>query len=440
MLHRLQEFISNLSWLQGREWLLTAGPAALLVLVAFLFTLRFVEPGPPKVVVISTGGETGAYHAFGKRYAEILARSSVRLEVRSSAGSVENLARLRDQASGVSIALLQGGIGNAQEAPNVNSVGRVFHEPLWVFYRGETIDRLGLLKGKRIAVGAEGSGTRVLSMALLAANAISQTTATLSPLTAQPAVDAMMAGQIDAVFLALAPQAPLIQTLLRSRDIKLMSFSQAEAYTKIFPYLARLTLPQGVIDLVANIPAQDMVLVAPTAALVVRGDLHPAIVALLAEAAQEVHGKIGLFNKAGEFPSQTDPDFEMDGDALLFYKSGPTFWKRFLPFWLANFAERLVVLLVPVLTVLLPLSKAVPAIYRWRIRQRLLQRYRQMKDIEARVAELPRDASTIAIRAELDQLEEAVAATRVPIQFSEQYYDLRDHLDQVRQRLAARPV
>ena len=438
MSEKMRAVFGNLSWVQGREWLLTAGPAALLVLGAFVLTMRFVEPGPPKAVTITTGGPTGAYYAFGKRYSEILARSGIELKVLASAGSVENVARLKDPASGVSVALLQGGIGNTQEAPMTNSVGRVFHEPLWVFYRGDTIDKLGQLKGKRIAVGAEGSGTRVLSVALLKANDITETGATLSPLTAQPAVDAMMAGQLDAVFLALAPQAPLIQQLLRSRDIKLMNFSQGDAYAKIFPYLAKLTLPQGVIDLVANIPEQDVVLVAATAALVVRDDLHPAIVALLAEAAQEVHGKMSLFGRAGEFPSTTDPDFEMDQDALRFYKSGPTFWKRFLPFWLANLAERLVVLLVPLLTVLLPLSKVVPAVYRWRIRQRMLLRYRQMKELDVRIAELPRGASSTALRAELDELEQAVAATRVPIQFSDQYYDLRGHLDDMRQRLMTR--
>ena len=429
---------SKLSWMQGREWLLTAGPAVLLVLAAFALTLRFTDPGPPKIVAMTTGGETGAYYAFGKRYAEILARSGVKLDVRSSAGSVENLVRLKDQSSGVGIALLQGGIGNSKDTPGVNSLGRVFHEPLWVFYRGDTIDKLGQLKGKRIAVGAEGSGTRVLAMALLQANEISEGTAVLSPLTAQPAADALKAGLLDAVFLALAPQAPLIQQLLRSSDFKLMNFSQADAYAKLYPYLAKLTLPQGVIDLVANIPAQDVTLVAPTAVLVAREDVHPAIVALLAEAAQDVHGKVSLFAKPGEFPTATDPDFNMDADALRFYKSGPTFWKRIFPFWIANLVERLVVFLVPLLTILLPLSKAVPALYRWRVRQRMLVRYKQMKGIEARVADLPIGASTAGVVSELDALEEAVSRMPVPTQFSEQYYDLRSHLTHVRQRLAAR--
>ena len=429
---------SRPSWMQGREWILTVVPGGLLIIAAFAFTLRFVEPGPPKVVKISTGGENGAYYAFGKRYADILARSGVKLEVMSSAGSVENLARLRDPGTGVGIALLQGGIGSSKVAPGVSSVGRVFHEPLWIFYRGEPIDRLSQLKGKRIAVGADGSGNRVLAAALLEANDVTEATATLSPLSSQPAVDALNAGQIDAVFLALAPQAPLVQTLLRSPDIKLMSVTQADAYSKIFPFLAKLTLPQGVIDLVANIPARDVTLMAPTAALVVREDVHPAIVALLAEAAQEVHGKMSLFSKAGEFPSLNDPDFDMDQDAVRFYKSGPTFWKRFLPFWLANMAERMVVFLVPLLTILFPLSKALPAIYRWRIRQRLLARYKQMKDIELRLAELPQGANPSALLSETDALSETVARMPVPIQFSEQFYDLRDHLDQVRARLAAR--
>ena len=437
MLQPLRNMLASNSLVQGREWLLAAGPAALLILAAFWLALRFVPPAPPKVVTITTGGEAGAYYAFGKRYAEILKqRFGVDLQVRASAGSVENLRRLADPGSGVSIALLQGGIGNAQEAPDLVSIGRVFHEPLWVFYRGPDMDRLSALQGKRIAVGPEGSGTRVLAAKLLNASGVAEPASRFSPLTAKPAVDAMLAGQLDAVVLALAPQAPLIQELLRLKEVKLMSFAQGDAYTKVYPYLAKLTLPQGVFDLAANVPDRDVSLIGPQAALVVRKDLHPAIVALLAEAAQEVHGKAGLFNKAGEFPSQYDPDFEMDGDALRFYKSGPTFWKRVLPYALANFVERTQVLLVPLLTVLLPLMKAVPWLYRYRIRRRVLYWYRQLKDLEEKVAGLPRGADTTALRSEVERIDQAISLVPAPIAFAEQFYNLRTHVDLVRQRLA----
>jgi TRAP-type uncharacterized transport system substrate-binding protein len=363
----------------------------------------------------------------------------VKLDVRTSAGSIENLDRLQNAAAGVSIALLQGGIGNSEVAPGLVSIGRVFHEPLWIFYRGARMERLAELGGKRLAVGIEGSGTRALVNDILKAGQITSGSATLVPVTGQAAVDALKKGDLDVVFLALAPQAPLIQDLVRDKDIKLMSLVQAEAMTKVFPYLAQLTIPQGVFDLARNIPDHDITLVAPKAALVVQNTLHPAIIALLAEAAQEAHGKASLFAKAGEFPTLTDPEFDMDPDALRYYKSGPTFWKRILPFWVANLVERAIVFLVPLLTVLIPLVKILPAIYKWRFRQRLLHWYARLKEVEEDVATVlpgPEAQNAAAtLHTKLDNIDDAVGKLPVPIQFAEQFYQLRNHLDLVRERL-----
>ena len=333
---------------------------------------------------------------------------------------------------------MQGGIANTQTAPEVVSIGRVFYEPLWVFYRGPDAERLTEFKGKRLAVGPEGSGTRALAMDLLKANGIAADNSTLAPLTGQPAVDALKAGQIDAVFLAVAAQAPMVQGLLRDRDVKLMSFTNADAYTKLYPYLARLDLPQGVFDLVANVPSRPVTLIGPQAAIVVRNDLHPAIVALLSEAAQEVHGKVGLFNKAGEFPTQHDPEYEMDQDATRYYKSGPTFWKRVLPFHIANLVERLIVLLVPLATVMIPLAKAVPWLFKYRIRRRIHFWYKELQGLETRLAELPAGASTAEVAQDLDEADDAIRSIPSPVQFAEQFYNLRAHVDLVRQRIALR--
>jgi TRAP transporter TAXI family solute receptor len=429
----------KVSFVRSREWFVTLVPATILILIGLLFVMRFVEPGPPKRVVMATGSTAGAYYEFGQRFAQVLARSGVKLEVRPSKGSLDNLRLLEDEHSGVSIGLLQGGISNATQSPGLVSIGRMFHEPLWIFYRGSTtIDRLSQLKGKRIAVGPEGSGTRALAVKLLEANDVNEQTAKLSDLTTQDAVDAMAANQLDAIFLTISPQASLIQSLLRRADFRLVSLTQAEAYTKKFPFLAHLTLPQGVFDLVANVPSHDINLIGPRAALVVRSDLHPAIVALLAEAAQEIHGRSGLLNKANEFPTLTDPEFEMNPDALRYYKSGPTFWKRILPFWLANLAERLVILLLPVLTVVIPLSKAVPFLYRFRYRQRLHYWYKRLREVEIDLSSLTKGDDASALHAELDQIDEAVSNVPVPLQFAEQFYDLRSNIDLVRQRLQTR--
>ena len=431
------EFVANPSLAQGRELLMTLGPALVLVLLAVLLAMRFMPPPPPKEVSITTGGEGGGYHGFGLRYADVLKRSGVKLNVLPSAGSIENLDRLKSPNEKIAIGLLQGGIGNTEVAPDLRSLGRVFYEPLWVFYRGPTLAMLHELEGKRIAIGAPGSGTRALAEALLTASRVTASSASWLPLTGQPAVDALKKGDVDAVFLALSVQAPLIQELMRTEGVRLMSFAQADALIRLFPYLARVTLAQGVIDLKANIPPQDVALVAPQAALVVRTSLHPAVIALLAEAAQEIHGKGTVFAAPGSFPTQADPEFEMDPDALRYYKTGPTFWKRILPYWLANLVERAIVFLVPLLTLMIPMMKIAPAVYRWRFRQRLHHWYGRLKEVEGRVATIGQATAGEAtlLHVELDEIDDSVSRLPVPLQFAEQFYNMRTHLDLVRQRL-----
>ncbi|MEQ1714182.1 MAG: TAXI family TRAP transporter solute-binding subunit, partial [Hyphomicrobium sp.] len=308
---------------QLRELLLVIGPAVLLCLGAFWLAFQFVEPAPPKVIKMSTGGESGAYFRFGNRYAELMKAQGVRIEVVPSAGAIENAKRLDDPASGFKLGLLQGGIANSEGSPDLVSLGRVFLEPLWIFYRGEAVrTRLGELRGLRLAVGGEGGGTRALAETLLKANQVTAANATLLPLAGQTAVDALLAGEVDAIFLAFAPEAPIIQNLLRNRAVRLMNMAQAEAYTRIFPYLSRVVLPRGVVDLDNDIPVEDVSLVAAQAALVARKDLHPALAELMVDVVQTVHGKGGLFHRIGDFPKGQDPEFPMSDDAERIYKNG----------------------------------------------------------------------------------------------------------------------
>lgn len=423
-----------------RETALVAGPALALVVGAFYIATRFVEPAPPKKIVMTTGAETGAYHAFGKRYAEALAKSGVRVELVTSAGSVENLSRLRaDAGSGAvraDVGLMQGGIADPASAQDLMSLGRLFPEPLWVFYRGQPgLTNLADLAGARIAIGAEGSGTARLAKVLLDKSGIKGPDSTFLPLGAGPGADALAAGQIDVLFAALAPEAPLIQKLLRNRDIEVMSFGLADAYTRIFPYLTRVVLPKGVVDIADLVPRNDVVLVAPQAALVARKNLHPAIVGLLVDAAIEIHGQGSLFYRLGDYPRSQDPEFAMSEDAEHFYKSGKPFFRRFLPFWLATFIERLLLMAVPIATVLIPLFKIVPRLYEWRIKSRLLHWYAQLKELELRVNHQDGNEGIGALKAEVDRIERGVNQVPVPFRYSDRYFELRSAVDLVRKRI-----
>ena len=421
------------------EALMFVGPALIAVGFAFWFAYQFVEPAPPRSVNITTGSETGAYYAFARRYAEILAKSDIRLEVKASAGSLSNLELLRNPESGISVALLQGGISDHEKDPGLVSLGRVFLEPVWVFYRGiEPIDRLAQLKGKRIAIGGDGSGTQALARELLAKNAIDENTAVLLPIGGEKAAEALRDNTADAIFLVLSPQAKLVESLLRNPEIRLMYFKQAEAYIRLFPFLSKVTLPAGVIDLSAQIPSQDVELLAAQAALVARSDVHPAIVGLLVEAAKQVHGSGGIFQRVEEFPKAHDPEYPMHDDAERLYKQGPPFLQRFLPFWLANFIERSLIMIVPIATILLPLFKIVPWVYEWRIRRRILFWYGELKRLEKAVldeSQVEKDKYT----REILRIEDAVSRIPVPLHYSDRLYELRSAVDLVRQRIKGLP-
>lgn len=430
--------LRDISAAEFRELAKIIAPVVLMVLAGLWFASRFVEPAPPKRIAIATADPTGSYYAIGKRYAAILKQSGITLDVVATAGSNDNVKRLLDPNAGVQVALLQGGTTNATENPGIVSLGRLYLEPTWIFYHGEaTIDRLVDIKGKRVIVGAEGSGTRALALKLLEANGITAANTTLLTLSGAAAVEALSTNAADVAFFTSAASAPQIQTLLRMPDLKIMSLANAEAYTRNFPYLSRIVLPKGVIDLVTNVPPIDIEMVAPAAVLVAREDLHPALVTLLAEAAKTVHASAGLFNRAGEFPKAQDPEFDLSPDAERAYKTGPNWLNRTLPFWLATFIERMIVLAVPLAGVLLPLSKAVPAFYKWRVRRRLLYWYGRLKALEGVIDDAPSRETLSEYRDEFAMIDRAVCNIPIPLGFSDQYYSLRSAIDVVRQRVAS---
>lgn len=420
-----------------RDVLMILLPAIALVAMAFWIASQFIKPAPPSRITISTGNETGAYHRFGEEYKSILADSGITVDLQTSAGSVENLERLASAKSGTDLALVQGGVGDAESLTNVVSLGRMFMEPVWVFYRApEVIDRLTQLKGKRIAVGPEGSGTRQLAVALLQPNGVTAKASTFEALGGQQAANCLLEASCDAIILVASPQSQIVRALLQNDSVQLMSFAQAEAMTRIFPFLSHVVLPEGVIDFVANVPKQDTHLVAAQAALVARDDIHPAIVGLLVQAARKVHRPGGLFQKIAEFPKETDPEYPISDAAEIAYNSGVPFLQRLLPFWLAIFLERMIVLLVPIATILLPLFKLGPWLYEWRVRRRLLYWYGELKDLERRIKADPGRRELPQHLEDVDKIDHEVSEISVPLTFSDQFYELRAAIDLVHQRLA----
>lgn len=421
---------------QGRDIWAAILPAAVILATVVWIAYQFVEPGPPKRIVMTGGSEGGAYEGYAQRYKELLAEDRIDLVLLPSAGSVENLKRLMDGSSGVSVGFVQGGIAKEGDDDELMSLAGLYHEPLWVFYRGErTVDQIAQLRGRRIAIGPEGSGTRPLALGVLALAGIDANNTRLLDLSADDAAGALSNGGIDAAMLVADTDSPVVSRLLHDRRLKLMSFAQAEAVTRHLHYLSHVVLPEGGIDFAANLPARDVHLVAPTANLVVRDDIHPALISLLMGAATEIHGGAGLLRKAGEFPSEKGVDLAMSVDAERYLKSGPPFLQRHLPFWLAVFIDRMVVMLLPVLAILIPLVRFTPTVYAWRIKSRIYRWYGKLKVLEIDMESAKTAAEAGALRERLEAIERSVSHIPTPLAFSEYLYNLRSHVELVRARL-----
>ncbi len=416
-------------------------PITLLVVGGFLLTWQFVDPAPPNNITIATGMADGSLAAYGERYKAILARSGITLEVRHTAGARENIELLSDPKSGVALAFVQGGIGDPFGAPDLRSVASLFYEPVWVLARGAAAARrLTALKGRRIAIGVKGSGTRVLAKTLLTATDIDDENTTLLSLGGEAAAAALADGRVDAAFFVSAVLPARLRALIKRPDIHLLDFAQADAYQRRYQYLSKINLPQGVLDLSANLPATDMTLVAPTGALVVRNDLHPALIDLFLGAAIEIHRSGNLTTPFGLFPSPKFVDFPLDSDAERFLESGPTFLRRMLPFGAAILVERLVIMLLPLLTLMIPLFKIAPPAYRWGIRRKVYRWYKELKRIEQDWQAKGAGSETATIVARLDTIQDQVGHVRIPLSYAEHLYHLRLHIGFVRQLVTGEPV
>jgi TRAP-type uncharacterized transport system substrate-binding protein len=360
---------------------------------------------------------------FGFR--EILARSNIELELRETGGAVENVKLLQDPKSGVQIALVVGGVSDGKHAPGLLSLGTVYNNPYWIFYSSnEPFERLSQLIGKRIAVGPVGSGTRAAAEKILGLAGVNHESATLLPFGGSAAVEAMNDGKVDAVWIFGAPDSTAVHSLLHNPNVRIMGFQTAEAFTRIFPELARLVLPQGVVDIYQNIPPNDVPLIGSATKVLVRSDLHPEIVQLLLQTMVEAHGGANVFQRAGEFPNSTDVEYPVAPAAIDFYKSGPSFMQRHLPLWLSVHAQRAIAVLVTAIALGLPMFRFLPMAYNWITRRRLFYWYAQLKKLEAS-------------QAEIERIEEAVSHIQFPLTFSDQLYNLRSHIDIVRRKITS---
>jgi hypothetical protein len=422
----------------SRWQILKTSAAAVLAVGTISLLLIYFIPAPPSTVTMGTGRKGTTFEYFGQRYRDIFARSHVELKLRETDGAVDNIELLKDPNSGVQIGFVFGGISDGEPAPGVLSLGTVYTNPFWIFYSSdEPLDRLSQLKGKRIAVGPAGSGTHVSAERLLGGSGVDSTTATLLPFGGAAAVEALNESKVDVVWTAGPPDAPTVRSLLRNPKVRLMSFPIADAFTRVFPDLVRLVLPQGVMDL-DSIPPNDVVLIGTTTKVLVRNDLHPQIVQLLLQTMVEAHGGANIFQRVGEFPNAVDSEYPVAPAASDFYKSGPSLTQRYLPLWLSVHAQRAIAVLVAGLAIGLPTFRFLPVFYQWVMRRRLMYWYAKLKALEASFDTNANAISLPGTKIEIERIEDAVSHIQFPLTFTDQLYNLRSHIDIVRRKVASR--
>ena len=422
-----------------RDLVAAAGPTILVIAALCALAYLLVDPTPPRQVTLGTGQENSAYEELGKKYAESMARQGIKVTLVRSLGSQENLQRLNQGQ--VDIAFVQSGSTSEAEAQRAGlvSLGSLFTEPVWLFLRqGVKVSKLSDLKGLKINLGPEGTGVPKLFRQVLELNGVDATELTIGALENTPGTVELLEGRIDGLVFSSGPDSLMVQMLLQTPGIRLFDFAQAEAYSRRMPFVTPVVLPRGIVDVGRDIPAQDYHLIAPTATLVARADLHPALIDLFVQSASIIHGGTGWFQQQGQFPSARYTEIPVAREASKFYKDGPPLLQRYMTFWLANFFDRMWVVVVALAALLLPLSKIVPPLYVWRIRSRVYRWYGQLRtveqELEAATAE-GREEVCVGLLKRLDEIEELVNQISIPLAFADGLYGLRSHINFVRTRV-----
>ncbi|MEA1921514.1 MAG: TAXI family TRAP transporter solute-binding subunit [Pseudomonadota bacterium] len=406
-----------------------------IVLLGFVVTYQFIEPAPPSKLILAAGAPGGAYLEFAKEYQTLLAEDGISLEILETSGSMDNLSLL---AGGkVDAALMQSGIASPRKYPELLGLGSLYFEPLWVFTRqGFNFTEMSQINGKKVVLGSEGSGTRKVVLQLFKDNGIEVANLAEVKLTGMSAVEALQQGSVDFLFLVSAVSSPMVISLLDSAQLSLINFVRADAYARRHNFLSKVILPQGVVNLEKNIPAQDVMLVAPAATLVVRESLHPALAGLLTQVIAQVHGKGSLLNSyRGQFPSAEYLDFPLSDDADRFYRLGVPFMQRYLPFWIAIQFDRMKLLLLPLLALFIPLLKILPLTYRWRMRSRIYRWYDTLQTLDYEVRCEPSRSAIEAFFVRINEIEEEVRQISVPLPYAAELYGLRHHIDLLRRQI-----
>lgn len=419
-----------------KEYLRIFGLGFLVLVAGFVLAFQFVKPSPPKSISIATGSASGAYFAYAQRYKALLAEQGITLNIVSTEGSIDNIQRL--QSGDVDLAFVQSGTGQAyKNSENIVALGSVYYEPLWLFMPSQQVlFKTSDLLGKRIAIGTEGSGTRALAKIVLENNGITEDNASLLGIDTDAAASALLNDELDYIFMVSSVESSLVKQLLLETSLMPFDFERAKAYTRRYRFLSATELPQGVIDFQRDIPATDVDLLSAAATVVAKDTVHPALVALLMQIFDKVHGEGGILEEPGQFPSEHYVDFPLDDSAQRYFDYGPPLLQRYLPFWIAVLVNQLKVFLIPLIALMIPLIRVLPILYRWRIRSRIYRWYGDLRKMEQESSQKDlTENDKAALLSRLQKMHDRLMEESIPLSYHDELYHLRLHIELVRKNL-----
>lgn len=432
----LKQPLVRLRMVSWRDLITVLLPVLALTLALGWLAVKLIRPAPPNRVVILSGPEDSSYYSAAQRYAKLIESHGIKVDVKTTDGSVDNLKMLLDRKQVADVGFVQTGLADDDKAPGLMSLGTIYVQPVMVFYRGAAnIERLTQLRGKRVAIGPDGSGTAAVALKMFEENEMGKKDVKLIEIDGDDAIAALLAHKVDAL-IATGEQVrgKKVRELMQKPGIKLMNFRQADGYRRRLKFLSRLVAPEGSFDLGRNLPPQDTELVGTPVELIAREGLHPAISDLLIAAARDVHGKPGMYRKAGEYPAAIEHDIPLSEEARRYYTSGSPFLYKRLPFWLASLVDRILILVLPLLIVVVPASRLVAPLYQWRMRSRIYRWYGALMTLEREMLARPDDEARQQIRRRLEAIEDSVNSLQLPLAFADQVYVLREHIAMVRSR------
>lgn len=418
-----------------------ASPKRLMIFIVLMIViagtiLQIYFPTPPKKIIIATGGETGAYYAMGQEIKRRLADSGITVEVRKTKGSVENLDLLSDPASGVDIAIVQSGISNSKEHPQLESLTGLFYEPVWVAFQPNSFPKgapssIAEIKEKRIGIALAGSGTRKITDQIFELNGVSTKSPNFYAAAPDILLTKLQAHELDVAIFVYKAEAPFITKVYKDPDIKFMSFNEAYGYLQSMPSLAVLKIPHSILDIPTNTPEKEIQVISPVAELVINEHFHPAIITLLMREINDVINDPTIVAVENTFPNTNNLSFRVNEDALDYVKNGLSLVDQYLPFWVAVWFDRLIRVVLPLLAILLPIYNFLPGVIEYFEKQKKARVYIELRHLEN---ELSQNVDRDLIITRLNVIENKVIQSKFE---AEEIFDMRSHIDLVREKLTS---